>query len=214
MEEWPEYELLANEFATVGFYLSGHPLAKHAARLKELNAVELTALEGRRHKEEITVAGIVVSMRAMRSRKGDRWAILSLQDMTGSIEALVFPEAFARLEGTLKSGTALLFRGSVNVEEAGTRISLQEARPLDQVSDAGTAVMRVRVDIAAMDEYTLDSLKELFVRSPGSCPIAFDLYDPDGTMVTLRSNQRVKINDQLVDRVREMCGADAVEVSR
>jgi hypothetical protein len=100
----------------------------------------------------------------------------------------------------------------VNVEDAGTRISLQEARPLDQVSDAGTAVMRVRVDISSMDEYTLDQLKELFVRSPGPCPIAFDLRDPDGLTATLRSNQRVKINDQLVDKVREMCGPDAVEV--
>jgi DNA polymerase-3 subunit alpha len=212
IEEWPEYELLANEFATVGFYLSGHPLAKHAARLKELNAVELSSLEGRRNGEEITVAGIVVSLRAMRSRKGDRWAILTLQDMTGTVEALAFPEAFARLEITLKSGTPLLCRGRVNVEEAGTRISLQEGRPLDQVSDAGTAVMRVRVDLGAMDEYTLDRLKELFSRSPGPCPIAFDLRDPQGTMATLRSNQRVKINDQLVDRVREMCGPDAVEV--
>ena len=212
VEEWPEYELLANEFATVGFYLSGHPLAKHAARLKELNAVELTSLDGRRNGEEVTVAAIVVSMRAMRSKKGDRWAILSLQDMTGGVEALVFPEAFARLETTLKSGTSLLFRGKVNVEDAGTRISLQEARPLDQVSDAGTAVMRVRVDISSMDEYTLDRLKELFARSPGPCPISFDLRDPDGLMATLRSNQRVKINDQLVDRIREMCGPDAVEV--
>ena len=214
VEEWPEYELLANEFATVGFYLSGHPLAKHSARLKELNAVELTSLDGRRNGEEVTVAGIVVSMRAMRSRKGDRWAILSLQDMTGGVEALVFPEAFARLETTLKSGTSLLFRGKVNVEDAGTRISLQEARPLDQVSDAGTAVMRVRVDISLMDEYTLDRLKDLFAGSPGPCPIAFDLRDSEGTEAILKSNQRVKINDKLVDKVREMCGADAVEVVR
>ena len=107
-EEWPEHELLAAEFATLGFYVSGHPLAKYAARLKELGAVELAAIEGRRNGEEVTVAGMVMSMRPMRSRKGDRWAILSLQDMTGGLEALVFPEAFARLESKLKSGAPLL----------------------------------------------------------------------------------------------------------
>ena len=78
-------------------------------------------VEGRRNGEDITIAGIVVSMRAMRSRKGDRWAILTLQDMTGVLEVLAFPEAFARLETVLKSDAPLLLRGRVNVEEAGTR---------------------------------------------------------------------------------------------
>jgi DNA polymerase-3 subunit alpha len=214
VEEWPEHELLASEFATLGFYVSGHPLSKHAARLKELGVVDLVTLEGRRNGEEVTVAGIVMSLRPMRSRKGDRWGILHLQDQTGGLEVLAFPEAFARLEGTLKSGAPLLLRGRVNVEEAGTRLAVQDARPLDQVSSTESTVLRVRVDLGAMDEFTLDRLKELFARSPGPCPISFDLLDPDGSAATLRSNQRVRLDDQLLDRVRQMCGADAVEVVR
>src|ERR1700730_13849085 len=109
-EEWPEYELLANEFATLGFYISGHPLDKYYARLKDVKAVELAAMEGRRNGEEVAIGALVSSTRPMRSRKGDRWAILNLQDMTGELEALVFPEAFARLEAMLNSGGALLLR--------------------------------------------------------------------------------------------------------
>jgi DNA polymerase-3 subunit alpha len=212
-EEWPEHELLAAEFATLGFYISGHPLAKHAARLKELKAIDLSSVEGRRNGEDVTIAGIVVALRAMRSRKGDRWAILTLQDMTGVLEVLAFPEAFARLESTLKSSAPLLLRGRVNVEEAGTRVSVQEARLIEQVAES-SARMRVRVDLGAMDEFTLDRLKELFARCPGSCAIAFDVRDPDGSVATLQSNQRVRLDEQLVDKVREMCGADAVEVVR
>ena len=214
IEEWPEQELLAAELATLGFYISGHPLAKHAARLKELGVAELGTIEGRRNGQELAVAAIVMSLRPMRSRKGHRWGILSLQDMSGGLEVLAFPEAFARLENTLKSGVPLLLRGRVSVEEAGTRLILQEAQPLDQVSAAETALMRVRVDLGAMDEFTLDRLKELFARSPGQCPIAFDLVDPDGSVATLRSNQRVRVAESLVDAVRQMCGPDAVEVIR
>jgi DNA polymerase-3 subunit alpha len=214
MEEWSEDELLAAEFATLGFYVSGHPLDKHAARLGELGVADLVSLEGRRNGEEVTVAGIVMAMRPMRSRKGDRWAILSLQDRTGGLEVLAFPEAFTRLEATFKSGAPLLLRGRVNVEEAGTRLAVQDAQPLDKVSSAGTTVMRVRVELGAMDEFTLDRLKELFARSPGSCPIAFDLLDPDGSVATLRSDQRVRLDDQLLNKVRQMCGPDAVEVVR
>jgi DNA polymerase-3 subunit alpha len=209
IDEWPEHELLANELATLGFYISGHPMAKHAARLKEMGALELATLEGRRNAEEVSVAGIVM---ALRSRKGDRWAIVSLQDMSGALEVLVFPEAFARLETILKSGVPLLLRGRVNVEDAGTRLALQQAQPLDQLSAAETALMRVRVELGNMDEFTLDQLKELFVRSPGPCQIAFDLIDPDGTVATLRSNQRVRPDERLLAAVRQMCGPDAVEV--
>jgi DNA polymerase III subunit alpha len=215
-EEWPEYELLANEFATLGFYISGHPLDKYSARLKELKAVELAAVEGRRNGEDVAIGALVSSMRPMRSRKGDRWAILNLQDMTGQLEALVFPEAFARLEALLKSDVPLLLRGRVSVEDAGTRVAIQEAKPLDDVAGApeNTARMRVRIDLSAMDEYTLDQIKTVLAGSPGPCPIAFDIFDPDGSMATLASNQRVRIDDRLVSRLQEMPGVGPVEVVR
>src|ERR1700731_1588585 len=215
-EEWPEYELLANEFSTLGFYISGHPLDKYSARLKELKAVELAAMEGRRNGEDVAIGALVSSTRPMRSRKGDRWAILNLQDMTGELEALVFPEAFARLEAMLKSGVPLLLRGRVNVEDAGTRVAIQEAQPLDGIAGAPetTARMRVRIDLSAMDEMTLDQIKTVLAGSPGPCPIAFDIFDPDGSMATLSSNQRVRIDERLVNRLQEMPGVGSVEVVR
>jgi DNA polymerase III subunit alpha len=215
-EEWPEYELLANEFATLGFYISGHPLDKYSARLKELKAVELAAMEGRRNGEDVAIGALVSSIRPMRSRKGDRWAILNLQDMTGQLEALVFPEAFTRLETLLKSDVPLLLRGRVNVEDAGTRVAIQEAQPLDGVAGTpgATARMRVRIDLSAMDEMTLDQIKAVLAQSPGPCPIAFDIFDPEGDMATLASNQRVRIDERLVSRLEEMPGVGSVEVVR
>ena len=212
IEEWSEQTLLDAELATLGFYISGHPLAKHSARLQELGAIELAAVEGRRNGEEVTVSGMVMSLRPMRSRKGDRWAIVSLQDMTGGLEALVFPEALGRLEGVLKSGAALLLRGRVNVEEAGTRIALQNAQPLDQLTSTGTGLVRVRVDLGSMDEFTLDELKKVFASAPGSCRVAFDLFDSDGSVATLHSNQRIRLDEKLVEDVRKWCGPDAVQV--
>jgi len=214
VDEWPEHELLANEFSTLGFYISGHPLDKYSGRLKELKAVELAAMEGRRNAEEVVIGALVSSLRPMRSRKGDRWAICNLQDMTGELEALVFPEAFARLETVLKSGAPLLLRGRVNVEDAGTRVAIQEAQPLDRIAGAPetAARVRVRIDLSSMDEYTLDQIKTVIASSPGPSQIAFDLLDQDGSTATLASNQRVRINDELVGRLRDMCGPNSVEV--
>jgi DNA polymerase-3 subunit alpha len=212
LEEWPEHETLAAEFATVGFYISGHPLSKFATKLAELGSIDLAAVEGRRNGEEITVAGIVVAMRSMRSRKGERWGILTLQDMTGVLEILAFPESFARLEAVFKSNAPLILKGRVNVEEAGTRLAVMDARKLEDMGQRPPSVMRVRVNLGALDAGVLDELKELFTNKPGSCSVAFDLVSPEGAVATLRADQRVRADQELVREVCRLCGDNAVQL--
>jgi DNA polymerase-3 subunit alpha len=212
LEEWPEHEMLASEFSTLGFYISGHPLSKYAAKLAELGAIDLAAVEARKNGEEITVGGIVVATRGMRSRKGDRWGILTLQDMTGVLEVLAFPESFTRLEAIFKSNAPLVLKGRVNVEEAGTRLAVMEARRLEDIGQRPPNLMRVRVDMAAMDANILDELKVLFAGKPGSCSIAFDLISPEGAVATLQADQRVRADQDLVQAVRKLCGEDAVQL--
>ncbi|MBI1749786.1 MAG: DNA polymerase III subunit alpha [Acidobacteria bacterium] len=214
VEEWPEDELLAAEFATIGFYISGHPLAKHAGRLKELNVTELAGLEGKSNNGDIIVAGIIVGLRPMRSKKGGRWAIISLQDMTGNAEVLAFPEAFGRLEPLLKSNARLLIKGRISVEDAGTRVILSDARPLEEVTEAAPKLLRVRVDLTSFDESILDRLEEIFDRKPGQCRVAFELLRPDGEVAELQTDRRVRPDKDLVLEIQELCGADAVEVLR
>ena len=180
--------------------------------MRDLGAAELGALEGKRSGEEITVAGMVVNIRPMRSRKGDRWAILTLQDMTGVVEVLAFAEAFARLEGILQAGAPLLVKGRVNVEEVGTRVVVSEARPLEDVGEPGPSLLRVRVDRSALDEFTMDCLQGLFSMNRGNCPVEFEVVSADGTMARVLTDRRVRVDRELVEKVRQMCGADAVEV--
>ncbi len=212
VEEWPEHEMLASEFATVGFYISGHPLSKYAAKLADMKAIELATVEGRRNGEEITVAGIVVAMRSMRSRKGDRWGILTLQDMTGVLEVLAFPESFAKLEAVFKSNAPLVLKGRVNVEEAGTRLAVTDALKLEDIGERPPSLMRVRLEMATFDAAMMDKLKELFTGKPGSCSVAFDLISPEGAVATLRADQRVRADKDLVEKIRGLCGEDTVQL--
>ena len=180
--------------------------------LADLGAIDLAGVEGRRNGEEITVGGIVVATRPMRSRKGDRWCILTLQDMTGVLEVLAFPESFARHEAVFKSNAPLVLKGRVNVEEAGTRLAVMDARRLEDIGQRPPSLMRVRVDMAAMDANILDELKKLFAGKPGSCSIAFDLISSEGAVATLQADQRVRADQDLVQAVRKLCGEDAVQL--
>jgi DNA polymerase-3 subunit alpha len=209
-EDWSEEQQLAGEYSVLGFYISGHPLDKYAGRLKDLNAAELATMESRRNSEDLVVAGIIVQIRPMRSRRGARWAILTLQDRTGVIEALVFPEAFAKLEPILKANTPLLVKGRVAVEDVGTRLMVGDARLLDQVADRPPSQLRVRVDLSTVDTGALDRLQKLFSSRPGRCRVTFDLVKDDGTEATLEAGSAVLADRELVERVREICGTDSV----
>jgi len=212
-EPWTEEERLASEYAMLGFYVSGHPLAKYASRLQELKTVSLSEIEGQRNGKEVAVAALIVGVRPMRSRKGARWAIYTLQDMTGVQELLAFPESFAKLENLLKPGTPLLLKARVQIEEAGTRLSLQEARRLEDLAERKAAPeFRVRLETESLSESTLDRLEELFAGSPGPSPVLFEMHAPDGSMAVLHSQQRVTVKAELIESVRQICGAQAIEL--
>jgi len=209
-DDWSEEQQLAGEYSVLGFYISGHPLDKYAGRLKDLNAAELATMESRKNNEDIVVAGIIVQIRPMRSRRGARWAILTLQDRTGVIEALVFPEAFGKLESILKSNTPLLVKGRVAVEDVGTRLIVADARLLDQLADRPPSLLRVRMDLSRVNTGALDQLKELFSSRPGRCRVSFELIKDDGSAATLDAGSAVLADRELVERVRQICGTDSV----
>jgi DNA polymerase III subunit alpha len=212
-EPWSEEERLASEYAMLGFYVSGHPLAKYASRLQEMKTISLAEVEAQRNGKEVTVAVLIVGVRPMRSRKGARWAIYTLQDMTGVQEMLAFPESFAKLESVLKPGTPLLLKARVQIEEAGTRLSLQEGRRLEDVVERkAPPEFRVHLEMDALSESTLDQLEDLFAGCPGPSQVLFELHSPDGSVAVLQAQQRVTVKAELIESVRQICGAQAIEL--
>jgi len=204
---WSEEERLASEYAMLGFYVSGHPLEKYTSRLQDMKAVTLDQVTGQRDGKEITVAALIVGSRPMRSKKGARWAIFTLQDMTGVQELLAFPESFARLESVLKPGTPLLMKVRVQVEEAGTRLSLQEARLLQNIAErTATSEFRLKLELQSLGEDTLDQLEQLFGQFPGPSPVIFELVSPNGCVAVMQSQQRVRVGPDLAEAVRQLCG--------
>jgi DNA polymerase-3 subunit alpha len=211
---WSEEERLTSEYAMLGFYVSGHPLEKYASRLEEMKSVCLSEIEGMRNGKEITVAALIVGTRPMRSKKGARWAICTIQDMTGIQELLAFPEAFGKLENVLKPRVPLLMKVRVQVEEAGTRLSLQEARSMEGMGEkpAAAAPVRIRMNLENLAGDMVDRLQDIFVSFPGRNPVVFDIVRPDGTIAEMATERRVKVSAELLTAIRDACGAQAIDM--
>ena len=210
---WSEEERLSSEYAMLGFYVSGHPLEKYASRLAEMKSVCLSEIEGMRNGKEITVAALIVGTRPMRSKKGARWAICTIQDMTGIQELLAFPEAFGKLENVLKPRVPLLLKVRVQVEEAGTRLSLQEARSMEGMGEkVAVAPVRIRMNLENMAGDLVDRLQDIFVTFPGRNPVVFDIVRPDGTIAEMATDRRVKVSAELLTAIRDACGPQSIDM--
>ena len=209
---WGEEERLSSEYAMLGFYVSGHPLEKYVSRLKELGAISLGEVEGQRNGKEITVAGLIVGSRPMRSKKGARWAIFTIQDMTSVQELLAFPESFARLENILKPGLPLLLKARVQIEEAGTRLSLQEARRLEDIVERNSpSEFRLRVDLQRVHEDALQLLEELFAKASGPSTVVFELRAQDGTTAVVQSQRKIRVTPDFIAALERICGDEGIQ---
>jgi DNA polymerase-3 subunit alpha len=211
--EWSEAERLGGEKEVLGFFVTGHPLEKYMAKLAGLTRYDSSSLDELEHESCVTLAGILTALRVRPSKKGDLWASGSLEDLRGSVELLVFPQALQQLQGVLKIDTALLIKGRVRHEEnARTKVVVNEARPLEAAVNGVKAELLIRVNLAEAEEHFLEELERLLNAYPGENPVVFELRQPGDFLARLRprKTRAVKAEPELLGRLRTLCGDDAV----
>jgi DNA polymerase-3 subunit alpha len=110
--EWTEGERLAGEKEVLGFYVTGHPLEKYLSRVAHLAKQDSSLVDELPHDSSVSLAGILTGLRVRPSRKGELWASAYLEDLRGTVELLVFPQALQQLQGVLKPDAALLIKAA------------------------------------------------------------------------------------------------------
>jgi DNA polymerase-3 subunit alpha len=228
---WTETEQLGFEKETLGLYWSGHPVDRYAAALKEFGAKTVADLAdaqpmpdtdswgpgGRKPIEPDTaVGGIVAACRQLKTRKGDRMAVFTLEDAVGGVEVVVFPEAYQRAASFIESGTLVLVRGKLERDEETVRILASEIAPLDSVRERIAREVAIHLKKPA-DRGTLETLGEIFSRHRGDRKISFEVETGEGpnrlrVKVDVSSQIRVRPSPALIDDIEQVVGAGAVEL--
>jgi DNA polymerase-3 subunit alpha len=212
-----EAERLAGEKEVLGFYVTGHPLEKYMAGLATITRYDTSSLEGLDHESPVTLAGILTSLRVRPSKKGDLWGSGILEDNRGSVELLVFPQAYQQLQGVLKREAALLIKGRVRHEEnQRTKVVVSEARPLEAAVNGPKPRLRIRVDLAQAGEGLATELAELLSAHPGNNSVVLELTRPGEFAATLRVNRprAVQADEEVIGRLRALAGVSAVQLEK
>jgi DNA polymerase-3 subunit alpha len=214
--DWDEHTRLANEKEILGFFISGHPLEKYRDKLQDLHALsteEISALTKSTGKDEsITTAGIITNLRVLKSKRGDFYAQGALEDMAGSVEMLVFPEAYRKLQEKVKLEVPVLIRGGVRIEEgANPKLTVNDINPLEDAKVPLPNSLRIRVPLETANESTVDALHTLCAQKKGAAKVLFDVERQGDFMVVMEAEgYNVMPDRNFIARVEELCGRGAV----
>jgi DNA polymerase-3 subunit alpha len=216
--DWDEHTRLANEKEILGFFISGHPLEKYRDKLESLRALsteEVVALTKSTGKDEnITIAGIITNLRVLKSKRGDFYAQGALEDMAGSVEMLVFPEAYRKLQDKVKLEVPVLIRGGVRIEEgANPKLTVNDIQSLEDAKVPLPNSLRIRVPLETANESTVDALHTLCSQQKGAAKVLFDVERQGDFMVVMEAEGYNVLPDRtFIARVEELCGRGAVRV--
>jgi len=213
MKEWDESQMLTYEKEAVGFYITGHPLMQFGNRLERLTSHLIIDLdENRDFSKEIKVAGIITAIKTMKTKKDERMATFFLEDLTGRIEIVVFPDAYKKYYDALNEDFMVWVKGKFLGEGESRRIHLTHLMPLVEALRKQAKQVVVKIYLPGIEKNVFETLKEILQKHEGECPIFFELETPHSSRVTMRSleAQGVDPSDKLILDVEELLGEGSV----
>jgi DNA polymerase-3 subunit alpha len=216
--DWDEHVRLAAEKEILGFFISGHPLEKYKDKLEDLRALstqEMGAMKSSTGKDEtITTAGIITNLRVLKSKKGDFYAQANLEDMSGTVEMLVFPDAYRKLSEKVKWEVPVLIKGGVRIEEgANPKLTVSDIFSLEEHKVPLPRSLRIRIPVQNTLDTTVDALHSLFTERKGEAKVLFDVEREGDFMVVMEAEGYNVLPDRnFIARVEELCGRGAVRV--
>ncbi|HEU4636882.1 MAG TPA: DNA polymerase III subunit alpha [Edaphobacter sp.] len=226
--EWDEHTRLQNEKEVLGFFVSGHPMDKYREKLRNMKVVDTaTACEmkpepqvfrrGRdeQPQNEIQIAGVITGLKVAKSkRSGELYAQATLEDTTGKIELIAFPQSYEKLAEKLKIEVPVLVRGVLRGEEdSAPKLALSNIQALEDVKIKLPEALRIKVPLHNPDAALLEKLHAILVAAPGKGKLLLDLEEPGEFCAVLEPAGVTVAADRLfIDRVEELVGQGGVRV--
>jgi DNA polymerase III subunit alpha len=203
---WTLSEMLTAEKAALGFYISGHPLERHAETLQRAKAVKSSELADLTTGIRVTSGGIIGDLQIRATKKGDKFALFRLEDEAGSTKCVLWPEVYRKHGALAQNELAAIVIG---------RLELSEDNPptiiVDQVQSLEAAA-RINEFLVLRtprhDDFSTlcDSILTLINLYPGDCEVTIEALIDEATVVRVKPNDalRVRRSPELEQALKDM----------
>jgi DNA polymerase-3 subunit alpha len=193
VEEWPTLDLLRYEKEALGFYMSGHPLLERRDTIEQLRTCCVQDLANQPADSGHVLGGMIASVKRTTSKRGDAMARIEFEDLSGKIEAVVFPNPYQQYGPLLQAGTIVFLRGTVDrsMERLGFRVD--EVCPLDEAPGRLSGSVTLRLDRLGLTEETLKDLYAICQRHKGQAAVQLEMVMPDRRRLLLRTGRDITV---------------------
>jgi DNA polymerase-3 subunit alpha len=232
-QPWSRMQSLAFEKEVLGFYLSDHPLRGFENFSKVWSSASVTGLPEYfskhnvankdkpkekpkwgepRNKTRVVIAGLISEYKELITKKGTRMAFGRVEDLTGSVELVIFPDTYAKFSHLLKEEKPLLVGGGLEVEEGNPKIIVDSFALFDEVL-LKTKKISMRLDKIDMADF--EKLNELLISNKGTTDVRLVLQiDGEDVEVFPEAPHQIQISDEFFEGIYQLFGrTDFIEVN-
>ncbi len=211
--EWPDKERLRGEKDTLGLYLTGHPIDEYETEIRNFVRHRISDLQPAR--ETINIAGLIVNLRVMKNKRGDKMGFLTLDDRSGRVEVSVFSDTFTKHQHLLVKDTLVVVEGEVSFDDYSGSLKANARRVMSLVEARSQYVKELEVGMSSEDcsGRFIPELQKLFSDHRGPTPVAIQFEKEDARgRIQLGEGWKVSPGDELVQMLRDKYGKDRVKV--
>ncbi len=227
LEEYPVKKLLAMEKECIGFYISGHPLDEFADEVRQfstITAADIAAFgdsgddaagdyaEGIYDGADVTVCGIVSEIRSKLTRGNQMMAFMTIEDLTGKIETIVFPKTYLACKPYLYEDSILKIDGKLSFrEEEEPKLLCNSIMPLADAKAGAATGQKLYLRFMLGKDFLLERLKPVLRQHRGDVPVCIHIEETKKTAVA-QKDLWVALDDALVDQLAGIIGRENVAV--
>jgi DNA polymerase III subunit alpha len=210
--EWDQPQRLKYERELTGFYITAHPLTRYEATLTALSTTTTVRLAECGDGKEVKICGIIASVKSMITKKGDRMAYITLEDLHGTTEVIAFPDLFKTAGDLIAPERLVRITGTIDRGDKGTKIRGVKIEPLADVQTQSIKRIRIRLTDRPEVGEQLPKLLDIFKRHPGHTTISMTFSTSEALEADTAPlpNLAISPSDHFMADVEEVLGKGAL----
>ena len=213
IKEWHQPQILSFEKEILGFYVSGHPLAHYKVEIKEFTDFSTKSLKQASDGEGVRLVGLIEHVKLTNTRKtNERMAIVTVGDMDGEVEIVIFPSSYPDLATYLNEGEVVFINGKVNIRQDTPSIIVNDMR---RIQDIYSAIKSITLDLSSVDQKNFANLKQRILSFPGKVPVYLQMNTQaqKGLQIRVGNDLYVAPNENLMSNVKALVGQEGLSVT-
>jgi len=191
---WTHLDLLAAEKTALGFYITGHPLERYGDILNNIKNTKSSELPNVASGSRVTCAGIVTDLQLRTTKKGDKFALLRLEDELGGTKCVLWPEVYRKNVAALQNDGAVVVTGRLELsEDSPPTIIVENVQSMDAVSKINEFIVVRTVADPENASAVFDAILSVLSAHPGDCEVAVETVVDARTVVRVKTNGALKV---------------------